>query len=111
MLSNCVLERTADSPLDCKEIKSVNPKGNQAWILLVRTDVEAKAPVLRALDAKNWIIGKDSDARKDWGQKEKGMAEDQMVRQHHWLNGHEFWQTLGDSVSTGSQRVRHYLVI
>ena len=89
-----VLEKTLESPLDCKEIKPVNPKGNQPWKLIGRTDAEA--PILWPPDAKNWLIGKDPDAGKDWGQKEKGVTEDEMVGWHHGLNGHEFEQTLGD---------------
>ena len=71
-----VLEKTLESPLDCKEIKPVNPKGNQSWIFIERTDTEAKAPILWPPDAKKWLIGKDPDAGKDWGQEEKGMTED-----------------------------------
>ena len=80
MFLNCVLDETLESPLDTKEIKSVNPKGNQPWILIGRTDAEAEAPVLWPPDAKNWLIGKDPDARKDWRQKEKEVAEDEMFR-------------------------------
>ena len=83
-----VLEKTLESPLDCKELKPVNPKGNQSWIFIGRTDVEAETPVLWPHDAKNWLISKDPDAGKDWGQ-EKGMTEDEMVGWHHWLK-HEF---------------------
>ena len=68
----------------------VSPKGNQSWIFIGRTDAEAKTPVLLPLDAKNWLIGKDPDAGKDWRQEEKGKTEDEMVGCHHWLNGHEF---------------------
>ena len=82
-----VLEKTLESPLDCKEIKPVNPKGN--WIFIERTDAEAETPILWPPDAKNWLTGKDPDAGKDWGQEEKGMTEDEMVGWHHWLNGHE----------------------
>ena len=81
-----VLEKT---PLDCKEIKPVNPKGNQSWPYIGRTDAEAEAPILWPPDVKNWLIGKDLNAGKDWRQ-EKGMTEDEIVRWHHWLNGHEF---------------------
>ena len=87
-----VLEKTLESPLDCKEIKPVRPKGNQSWIFIGRTDAEAEAPVIWPPDAKNWLIGKDPDAGKDWGQKEKGTTEDEMVGWHHSLNGHEFEQ-------------------
>ena len=92
-----VLEKTLESPLDCKDIKPVHPKGNQPWIFIERTDVEAEAPILWPPDAKSWIIGKDLDAGKDWRQKEKGMTEDEMVGWHHQLNAYEFEQTLGDS--------------
>ena len=78
-----VLEKTLESPLDSKEIKLVNPKGNQPWIFLGRTDAEA--PILWPPDAKSWLIGKDPDAVKDWGQEEKQKTEDEMVGWHHWL--------------------------
>ena len=81
-----VLEKTLESPLDCKEIKPVNPKGNQSWIFIGRTDAEAEAPVLWPPDAKNWLIGKDPGAGKDWRQEEKGTTEDEMVGWHHQLN-------------------------
>ena len=85
-----VLEKTLDSPLDCKEIQPVHSEGNQSWIFIGRTDGEAKTPILWSPDAKNWLIGKDPDAGKDWRREEKGMAEDEMVGWHHRLNGHEF---------------------
>ena len=85
-----VLKRTLESPLDCREIQSVHPKGNQSRIFIGRTDVEAETPILWPPDAKNWLIGKDPDAEKDWRWEEKGTAEDEMVGWHHWLNGHEF---------------------
>ena len=85
-----VLEKTLESPLDCKEIKPVNPKGGQSWMFIGRTDVKAETPVLWSPDAKCWLIGKNSDARKDWRQEEKGTTEDEMLGCHHWLNGHEF---------------------
>ena len=93
-----VLENTLESPLDCKEIKLVNPEGNQSWIFIGRTDAEAETPILWPPDAKNWLIGKDPDARKDWRREEKGMTEDEMVGWHHWLNWHEVEQTpaIGD---------------
>ena len=75
-----VLEKTLDSPLDCKEIKTVNYKGNQSWIFIGKTDAEAKAPVVWPPDAKSWLTGKDTDAGEDWRPKEKGVAEDEMVR-------------------------------
>ena len=83
-----VLEKTLKSPLDCKEIQPVSPKENQSWLLTERNDVEAEAPVLWPPDAKNWLIGKDPDAGKDW-RWEKGMTEDEMVELHHWHEGHE----------------------
>ena len=90
-----VLEKTLESPLDCKEIKPVNPKGNQSWIFW-RTNPEAKALVLWPPDEKSWLSGKDPDAGKGWKQK-NGPAEDEMIRWHHWLNGPEFEQTQEDS--------------
>ena len=87
-----VLEKTPESPLDSK-IKPVNPKGNQPWIFIERTDAEAEASVLWPPDAKSQLIGKDPDAEKDWKQKEKRVAEDKMFRWHHWLSGHESEQT------------------
>ena len=92
-----VLEKILESPLDYKEIKSVNPSGNQPWTFIGRTDAEAKAPILWEPDAKNQLIGKDPDAGKDWGQEEKAVTEDKMVGWHHWLNGHEFEQIQGNS--------------
>ena len=81
-------------PLDCKEVKVVNPKGNQSWIFIRGTDVEAETPVLWPPDAESRLIGKDPDAGKDWRQEEKGTTEDRMIGWHHWLNGHEFEQVL-----------------
>ena len=90
-----VLEKTLESPLDCKEIQLVHPKRNQSWIVIGRTEVEAETPMLWPPDAKNWLIWKDPDAGKDWGQEEKGtMAEDEMVWWYHWLNGNEFEHAL-----------------
>ena len=89
-----VLEKTLESPLDCK-IKPVNPKGNQSWIFIGRTDAEADTPILWPPDMKNWLTGKDPDAGKDWGQEEKGTTEYEVVGWHHWLNGHEFEQAPG----------------
>ena len=86
----------------CKEIKPVNPKRNQPWTLIGKTDPEAEAPILWQPDAKSWLIGKDPDAGKDWGQEEKGMTEDEMVGYHHRLNQHESEQTPGDSERQGS---------
>ena len=85
-----VLEKTLESPLDCKQIKPVNPKGNQSRIFIGRTDAEAEALVLWLPDAKKWLIEKDPDAGKDWRQEEKGAMEDEMVERHHRLDGHEF---------------------
>ena len=90
-----VLEKTLESPLDSKEIKPVNPKGNQPWIFTGRTDAEAEAPILWPPDVKNWLIWKDPDAGRDWGQEEKGTTEDEMAGWHHWLHGHESEWTLG----------------
>ena len=91
------LEKTLESPLDSKEIKPVNPKGNQSWIFTERTDAEAEAPILWPLDVKSRLIGKDSNAGKDWRQEEKGMTENEITGWHHQLNKHEFEQALGDS--------------
>ena len=85
-----VLEKTLESPLDSKKFQPVNPKGNQSWIFIGRTDVEAETPILWPSDAKNWLIGKDPDAGKDWRREEKGMTEDEIVGWHYRLNGHEF---------------------
>ena len=82
--------KTLESSLDCKEIKPVNPKGNQSWIIIGRTDAKAETPLLWLPDAKNWLTGKDPDAGEDWRQEEKGMREDEIVGWHHWLDGHEF---------------------
>ena len=97
-----MLEKTLESPLDCKEIKAVNPKGNQLWVFIGKTDVEAEAPVLWPPAAKSWLIGKDPDAGKDWKQKDKMVAEDGMVRCQQRFSGHEFEQMLGDSEGQGS---------
>ena len=90
-----VLEKTLESPLDCKEIQPVHPKGDQSWVFIGRTDVEAETSILWPPDVKNWLIWKDPDAGKDWGQEEKGTTEDEMVGWHHWLNEHEFEWTPG----------------
>ena len=99
-----VLEKTLESPLDSKEIKPANPKGNQCWIFIGRTDAEAEAeaPIFWPSDAKSWLIKKDHEDGKYGGQEEKGWTEDQMFGWHHQLNGHEFEQTLGDSEGQGS---------
>ena len=96
-----VLEKTLESPLDCKEIQPVHPKGNQSWIFTGRTDAEAETPVLWSPDAKNRLIGKDTDAGKEWRKEKKGMTEDEIVGWHHQLNGHEFEQAPADG---GGQR-------
>ena len=90
-----VLEKTLESPLGCKEIQLVHPKGNQSWIFIGRTAAEAKTPILWLPDAKNWLIWKDSDAGKDWRQEEKEMTEDEMAGWHHWLDGRESEWTPG----------------
>ena len=90
-----VLEKTLESPLNCKEIQPVHPKEDQSWIFIGRTDVETETPILWPPDVKNQLIWKDPDAGRDWGQEEKGTTEDEMVGWHHWLDGHEFEQALG----------------
>ena len=97
-----VLEKTFESPLDSKEIKPVHSKGNQSWIFIGRTDAEVEALILWLPDVKNWLFRKDPDAGKDWGQEEKGAAEDEMVGWHHQLNGHKFEQTPGNSKGQGN---------
>ena len=94
--------RLFKNPLDCMEVQPVNPKGNQSWIFIGKTNAEAEIPILQPPDAKNWLIGKDPDAGKDWRQEEKGSIEDEMVAWHHWLNGHEFEQALGVGEGQGS---------
>ena len=93
-MANVVLEKTLESPLDCKEIQPVHPKEDQSWVFIGRTDIEAEIPILWPPDAKSWLIWKDPDAGKDWEQK-KGMTEDEMVGWHHQLNGHGFGWTPG----------------
>jgi len=90
-----VLEKTLESPLDCKEIQPVHPKGDQSWVFTGGTDAEAETPILWPPHVKSWLIGKDSDAGKDWGPEEKGMAEDEIVGWYHWHNGHGFGWTPG----------------
>ena len=112
-----VLERTLESPLDCKEIQPVHSKGDQPWDFFGRTDAKAETPVLWPPHTKSWLIGKDSDAGRDWGQEEKGMTEDEMAGWHHWLIGRESEWTPGVGDGQGglaccdswgrSQRVRH----
>ena len=113
-----VLEKTLESPLDCKEIKPANPKGNQPWIFTGRIDPEAEAPILWPPDAKSQLTGNDADAGKDWGQQEKRATENEMVGWHHQLNWHAFARTPGDSEGQRSlvhwhpwgRRVRHGLL-
>ena len=115
MLLNCGVGEDSWESLDWKEIKPVNPKGNQSWIFIGRTDAEAETPILWPPDMKNWLVGKDPDAGKDWRQEEKGTTEDEMVRWHHQCDGHEFEQALGVGDGQGSlaccspwgRRVRH----
>ena len=97
-----VLEKTLESPLDCKEIQPVHPKGDQSWIFIGRTDAEAETPILWPPDAKNWLTGIDPDAGKDWRREEKGTTEDEMVRWHYQLDGHEFKQAPGVGDGQGS---------
>ena len=110
-----VLEKTLESPLDCKEIQPVHPKGDQSWVFIGRTDAEAETPILWPPHGKSWLIGKDPDAGRDWGQEEKGMTEDEMAGWHHWLHAHESGWTPGVGWTgrpgvlqfMGSQRVGH----
>ena len=90
-----LLEKSLESPLDCREIQPVHPKGDQSWIFIGRTDAEPETPILWPCHAKSWLIWKDPDAEKDWGQEEKGMTENEIVGWHHRLNGHGFGWTLG----------------
>ena len=101
-LQTVVLKKTLESLLYSKEIKPVNPKGNQSWMFIGRTDAEAEAPILWPPDEKRWLIRKDPDAGKDWRQEGKGTTEGKMFGWHHWLSGHESEQTLGDSERQGS---------
>ena len=97
-----VLEKTLEKPLDCKEIQPVHPKGDQSWVFIERTDVEAETPILWPPDEKSWLIGKDPDAGQDWGQEEKGMTEDEVIGWHHRLNGcelGELWELVMDRVA------------
>ena len=90
-----VLEKTLESPLDCKEIQPVHSEWDQSWVFIGRTDAKAETPVLWPPDVKNWLTGKDPDAGKDWKREEKGMTGDEMVGWHHWLNGHDYEQAPG----------------
>ena len=96
-----VLGKTLESPLNCKGIQPVHPKGNQSWVFIGRTDIEDEAPILWPPDAKSWLIWKDPNAGRDWGQEEKGTTEDEMAGWHHWVNGHEFGWTPGVSDGQG----------
>ena len=103
MLLNCGVEEDSfESSLDCKEIQPVNPKGNQSWIIIGRTDTEAETAIIQPPDVKNWLLRKDPDAGQDWRQEEKGMTEDKMVGWHHWFDGPEFEQALGVADEQGS---------
>ena len=97
-----VLEKTLESPLDCKEMQPVHPKGDQCWVFVGKTDVEAETPVLWPPDVKTWLIWKDPDDEKDWGQEKKWVTEDEMVGWHHWLDGHGFGWTPGVGDVQGS---------
>ena len=110
-----VLEKTLESPLDCKEIQPVHPKGDQSWVFFGRNDAKAETPVLWPPHAKSWLIGKYSDAGRDWGKEENGTTEDEMAGWNHWLDGHEFEWTPGVGDEEGGPaccnscgcRVRH----
>ena len=102
MILNCGFGEDSCESLDSNEIQPVHPKGNQSWIFIGRTDAEAEALIFWPSDAKNWLIGKDPDARKECRQEEKGMTEDEVVGWHYWLNGHEFEQALGVGNGQGS---------
>ena len=95
MFWTVVLEKTLESPLDCKEIQQIHFEGDQPWVFFGRNNAKAETPVLWPLHAKSWLIGKDSDAGRDWGQEAKGTTEDEMAGWHHWLDGHESEWTLG----------------
>ena len=97
-----LLEKTLESPFDCKEIQPVHPRGDLSWVFIGRTDVEAETPILWPRDVKSWLIGKAPDAGRDWGQEEKETTEDEMVGWHHRLNGHEFEWTPGVGDGQGS---------
>ena len=100
-LGTMVLEKTLESPLDCKKIQLVHPKGKQSWIFTGRIDAEAEVPILWPPDANNWLLGKDPDAGKDWRQEEKGTTEDEMAGWHHQLNRHEFGWSPGVGYGQG----------
>ena len=102
-----VLEKTLESPLDCKEIQPVHSKGHQSWLFFGRNDAKAETPILWPPHANSWLIRKDSDAGRDWGQEEKGMTEDEMAGWHHWLDGREFEWTLGVGARQGGLAAIH----
>ena len=102
-----VLQKTLESPLDCKEIKTVNPKGNHSWIFIGRTDAKAEAPILWPPDVKSWLIGKDPDAGKDWRQKEKGTTEDDTTGWHHWFS-RRVWASSGKAEDREAWHVAVY---
>ena len=106
MLLNCGVGKDSWESLGLQEIQPVHSEGDQSWIFIGRTDAEAEILILWPPDVKNWLTGKDPDARKDWRWEEKGMTEDEMVGWHHWLNGHEFEQTLGDGEGQGGLACR-----
>ena len=118
-----VLEKTLESPLDCKEIWSVHSKGDQSWVFIGRTDAESETPILWPPHAKSWLIGKDTDAGRDWGQKEKGMTEDEMAGLHHWLCVHslselqemvmdrEAWRAVIHGVSKSQTQLSNWTVL
>ena len=101
LISLSIIPSTLESPLDFKEIQPVHPKGDQSWVFIARTDVEAETPILWPPDTKSWLVWKDPDAGKDWGEQEKGMTEDEMVGWHHGLNGHEFGWNQGGGDGQG----------
>ena len=96
-----MFEKTLESPLDCKEIQPVHPKRDQSWVFIGRTDAKAETPILWPPYAKSWLIGKDPDAVRDWGQEEMGTTEDEVAGWHHWLDGHEFGLSPGDGDGQG----------
>ena len=104
-----VLKKTLESPLDCKEIEPVHSKGDQSWVFIGKSDVEAETPVLWPPHAKSWLIGKDPDAGRDWGQEEKGMTEDEMAWWHHRLDGREFWVHSGSWWWTGRSGMLQFM--
>ena len=104
-----VLEKTLESPLDCKEIQPVHSQGDQPWVFFGRNDVKAETPILWPPHAKSWLIGKDPDAGRDWGQEEKETTEEEMAGWHHWLDGHESEWTPGSWWWTGRPGVLRFM--